>query len=109
MAYLILALTIVAEVFATSFLKASEGFTRLGPSLAVVVGYGLAFFGLSIVLKTIPVGVAYAIWSGAGTALVAVVGWIVYRQALDAAGVVGIALIIAGVVVLNGFSRAGGH
>ncbi len=109
MPYLILALTILAEVIATSCLKASAGFTKFWPSVVVILGYGAAFYGLSHVLKTIPVGVAYAIWSGAGTALVALVGWAVYRQALDAAAVLGISLIIAGVVVLNVFSKTSAH
>lgn len=107
--YLILALTIIAEVIATSSLKASAGFTKLWPSVIVILGYGSAFYGLSLVLKTIPVGIAYAIWSGAGTALVALVGWAIYRQALDAAAVLGIGLIIAGVVVLNVFSKSAAH
>lgn len=107
--YLVLALTIIAEVIATSSLKASAGFTKLWPSVIVILGYGSAFYGLSLVLKTIPVGIAYAIWSGAGTALVALVGWAIYRQALDAAAVLGIGLIIAGVVVLNVFSKSATH
>jgi small multidrug resistance pump len=107
--YLLLVLAIVAEVIATSALKASESFTRLIPSLAVVSGYGIAFTCLSLTLKTLPLGVAYAIWSGVGTALVAVVGWLVYKQALDLPAVAGIALIIAGTMVLNLFSKVAAH
>ena len=107
--YLILLLAIAAEVVATSALKASENFTRLVPSILVVVGYGIAFTCLSLTLKTLPLGVAYAIWSGVGTALVAVVGWLVYRQQLDLPAVVGIALIIAGTLVLNLFSKVSAH
>ncbi len=82
MGYVWLAVAIVAEVIGTSALKAAEGFTRLGPSALVVAGYGTAFYFLSLVLRTIPIGIAYAIWSGAGVALIALIGWIVYRQAL---------------------------
>jgi small multidrug resistance pump len=107
--YLILLLAIAAEVVATSALKASENFTHLVPSILVVTGYGIAFTCLSLTLKTLPLGVAYAIWSGVGTALVAVVGWLVYRQQLDLPAVVGIALIIAGTLVLNLFSKVSAH
>jgi len=107
--YLLLLLAIVAEVLATSALKASENFTRLIPSLVVVAGYGIAFSCLSMTLKTLPLGVAYAIWSGIGTALVAVVGWLVYKQQLDLPAIAGIALIIAGTVVLNLFSKVAAH
>jgi small multidrug resistance pump len=109
MPYLYLAGAILGEVIATSALKASEGFTKLLPSLLVVAGYALAFYLLSMVLKTIPVGVAYAIWSGAGIALITVVGWVVYGQKIDVAGVVGLALIMAGVIVLQLFSKAAAH
>ena len=107
--YLLLFLAIAAEVVATSALKASENFTRLVPSLAVVVGYGIAFTCLSMTLRTLPLGVAYAIWSGAGTALVAVIGWLVYKQQLDLPAVLGISLIIAGTIVLNLFSKVAAH
>lgn len=96
---------IIAEVIGTSALKASDGFTRLLPSLVVVAGYATAFYLLSLTLRSIPVGVAYAIWSGLGVTLIALVGWLVYGQRLDAAGVIGIGLIVAGVAVLNLFSR----
>lgn len=107
--YLLLLAAIVAEVIATSALKAAENFTRPLPSLLVVAGYGTAFFLLSITLKTLPLVVAYAMWSGAGTALVAVVGWLVYKQQLDLPAVLGIALIIAGTLVLNLFSKVSTH
>jgi small multidrug resistance pump len=107
--FLILLLAVVAEVIATSALKASEGFTRLVPSIIVVIGYGVAFTLLSLTLKTIPVGVAYAIWSGAGTALVALVGWLYFKQQLDLAAIVGILMIVGGVVVLNLFSKMSAH
>lgn len=100
-AWLFLALAIAAEVAATSALKASDGFSRLQPSLLVVLGYGLAFYLLALTLRSIPVGVAYAIWSGLGTVLVALAAWWLYDQRLDAATLAGIALIVAGVLVMN--------
>ncbi len=107
--YLLLFAAIVAEVIATSALKAAENFTRPVPSLVVVAGYAIAFTCLSMTLKTLPLGVAYAIWSGVGTALVAFVGWLVYRQQLDLPAVLGIALIITGTLVLNLFSKVSAH
>lgn len=107
--YLLLILAVVAEVVATSALKSSENFTRLTPSILVVAGYGIAFTLLSMTLKTVPLGMAYAIWSGAGTALVALIGWIVYKQQLDLAAILGIGLIVAGTVVLNLFSKVSAH
>ena len=109
MPWVCLAIAIVAEVIATSFLKASEGFTKLLPSLAVVTGYATAFFFLSLTLKEIPVGVAYAVWSGAGVTLIAAIGWVFFGQKLDAAAIVGMGLIVAGVVVLNLFSKVSAH
>lgn len=109
MPYLYLAGAILGEVIATSALKASEGFTKLLPSILVVAGYAVAFYLLSIVLKTIPVGVAYAIWSGAGVALITVIGWVIYGQKLDLAALCGMALIVAGVVVLQLFSKTTAH
>jgi small multidrug resistance pump len=109
MAWLYLTIAIVAEVIATSFLKASDGFTKLLPSLAVVVGYSAAFFFLSLTLKEIPVGVAYAVWSGIGVTLIAAIGWVFLGQKLDAAAIAGMGLIVAGVVVLNLFSKAAAH
>ena len=105
MGYLYLGIDVAAEVIATSALKASDGFTRLLPSLVVVVGYGIAFYFLSLVLKTVPVGVAYAIWSGAGIVLIGLIGWLVLKQPLDLPAALGMGLIIAGVAVIQLFSR----
>lgn len=105
MNYFFLALAILAEVMATSALKACQGFTRLWPSLAVVAGYVVAFYALSLTLRTIPVAVAYAIWSGVGVALVTAIGWVVYGEKLDWAGIVGLTLIVAGVFFLQVVSR----
>jgi small multidrug resistance pump len=107
--WLFLAIAIVSETIATSALKASDGFSRLVPSVAVVAGYGIAFYFLSLTLRTIPVGVAYAVWSGVGIMLISLVGWIVYGQKLDAAAIAGMALIVAGVVVMNVFSKSAAH
>ncbi len=107
--YLYLAIAIIAEVVATSALKASDQFTKLVPSAIVVLGYGIAFYFLALCLRTIPVGVAYAIWSGLGVVLVAVIGYFVFDQKLDAPAMVGIGLILAGVLVLNLLSKTSGH
>lgn len=101
-----LGFAILAEVLATSALKAADGFTRPLPSLVVVVGYGTAFYLLSLTLRAIPVGIAYAIWSGVGTALIALLGWILFGQALDGAALLGLALIVAGVLVIQICSRS---
>lgn len=108
-AWLLLTLAILAEVVATSALKASESFTRPWPSTAVVIGYGVAIYLLSLVLKSIPVGVAYAIWSGLGVVLITLVAWLAYGQRMDLPGLIGMGLIVAGVVVLNLFSNASVH
>lgn len=105
--YLLIAIT--GEVFGTSFLKASEGFTRLGPTVMVAIGYFIAFFFLSLTLKTIPTGIAYAIWSGVGTVMITLVGWVFMGQRLDLPAMIGIALIVAGVVVMNLFSGSVKH
>ena len=109
MVYLYLLVAIASEVVATSALKASDGFTVLVPSFVTLVGYGLAFYLLSLTLRTIPVGIVYAIWSGLGIVLIALVGWVRFRQALDWPAIVGLALILAGVLVINVFSRSVGH
>ena len=109
MGYVYLSIAIIAEVVATSALKASAEFTRLGPSVIVVVGYGLAFYFLSLVLKTIPVGIAYAIWAGVGVALIAVVGAVVYKQVPDLPAIIGLLLIVSGVAVINIFSKSVVH
>ena len=106
MNWLFLALAILSEIIATSFLKPAEGFTKLWPSLIVIVGYGFAFLFLSLTLRTIPVGIAYAVWSGVGIAAITIIAWVFFGQKLDLAGFIGIGLIIAGVVVLNVFSKA---
>lgn len=109
MQWIYLAIAIASEVVATSALKAAEGFTRWVPSLLVVVGYTSAFYFLSLTLRTIPLGVTYAIWSGVGVALVTVIGWTVYHQALDLAALIGIGLIVAGVIVLSIYSKTAAH
>ena len=101
MSYVYLAIAIIAEVIGTSALKASEEFTRLVPSLIVVAGYVVAFFFLSLTLRTIPVGIAYAIWAGAGIALIVAVGAILFQQVPDLPAIVGLTLIVAGVVIVN--------
>ncbi len=103
--WIFLSIAIVSEVIATSCLKAAEGFTRFWPSLVVVVGYLLAFYLLSLTLKTIPVGVAYAIWSGVGIVLIALSGWLFLGQSLDMPAVIGLTLIVIGVLVINVFSN----
>ncbi len=103
-AWIYLAVAIVAEVIGTSFLKLSEGFTRTGPSIGVILCYMLAFYMLSLTLKTVPVGVAYAVWAGAGVALITLVGLIAFKQTLDLPAVVGIAMIVGGVLVIHIFS-----
>ena len=107
--FALLGAAIVAEVIATTALKASDGFTRLGPSLLSGVGYCISFYLLAQVMKSIPTGVVYAIWSGLGIVLISVVGWAVYGQKLDAAAIAGMALIMAGVGVIQLFSKTAGH
>lgn len=109
MAYFYLSLAIVLEVLATSALQASNGFTRLWPSIVTAAGYAAAFYCLSLTLRTMPVGIAYAIWSAVGIVLIAMVGWVFYRQPLDAPALIGMALIIAGVLVVNLFSKSIGR
>jgi small multidrug resistance pump len=109
MHYVFLIGAIIAEVVATTSLKASEGFTKFWPSVVVVVGYAIAFYLLSLVLKSIPTGVAYAIWSGVGVVLIALAAWLLQGQKLDAAAMIGMALIVAGVVVMNLFSKTAAH
>ncbi|MDO9149804.1 MAG: multidrug efflux SMR transporter [Methylotenera sp.] len=104
-----LAIAIVAEVVATSTLKMTAEFTKLVPSLVVVVGYAVAFYFMTISLRVLPVGIMYAIWAGLGVVLVTVVGWVVYKQVLDLPAILGLVLIIAGVVIINLFSNAVGH
>ena len=109
MAYLYLAIAIVSEVVATSALKASAEFTKLFPSLLVVVGYAIAFYCMTLVLKTIPLGITYAIWAGVGIVLVTIVGALLYKQVPDMPAMIGMALIISGVVVIHVFSKTIHH
>ena len=109
MTYLYLLVAIACEVVATSALKASNGFTVLAPSLVTLAFYCVAFYFLSLTLRAIPVGIVYAIWSGLGIVLIAAVGWVWFHQRLDAPALVGLALILAGVVVINAFSKSVGH
>ena len=100
---------VLSEVTATTALKFSEGFTRLGPSIVVVLGYGVSFYLLSLSLKVIPIGVAYALWSGIGIVLTVIAGMILWREPLDWARVIGIILIISGILVINMFSKVSAH
>jgi len=107
--YVYLVLAVVAETIGTTALQASNQFTRMGPTLLVVVAYGVAFYFLGIALKYVPVGVAYALWSGLGIVLIALIGFAVFGQVLDLAAVIGLALIIAGIVVIQLFSTTATH
>jgi small multidrug resistance pump len=108
-AYLLLFVAIVFETVATTALKASAGFTKAGPSALSILCYALSFYLLSLTLKTIPVGIAYAIWAGLGIVLIAAIGVIAFGQRLDWPAVAGMGLIVAGIVVINLFSRASPH
>lgn len=107
--WLILLLAIVCEVIGTSALRPSNGFTRFWPSCVVVAGYAAAFYFLSLTLKTIPVGVAYAVWSGVGTALIVLIGRLFMQQRLDIAAILGVLLVVTGVVIINVFSTSIAH
>ena len=109
MSYLYLAFAIVSEVIGTSALKASEQFSRPVPSLITLVAFASAFYFLSLTLRTMPVGIAYAIWSGIGVVLIALAGWLIHGQRLDAAALIGIGLIVSGVIVMNVFSSSSAH
>jgi small multidrug resistance pump len=109
MKYAALAIAIVAEVIGTTAMKQSDGFTRPVWAVATIVAYGVAFYFLSLTLRSIPTGVAYAIWSGVGIVLISLAAWLLQGQKLDAAAVAGMALIIAGVVVMNLFSKSAAH
>ncbi|BBF86130.1 ethidium bromide-methyl viologen resistance protein EmrE [Aquitalea magnusonii] len=108
-AWIFLSIAILAEVVATSSMKLTEGFTRLGPSVLTAAGYMLSLYMLSLTLRHVPVGVVYAIWSGAGIVLVSLVAWQLYGQKLDLPAIIGMAMIIGGVLVLNLFSRSAVH
>lgn len=103
--WLYLLVAVVAEVIGTSALKASDGLSKLWPTLLMMIAYGIAFFCLSITIRIIPVGIAYAVWSGIGIVLITIIGWLYFGQRLDTSAILGICLIIAGVVVLNLFSK----
>ena len=107
--WLALAIAIIAEVIGTTALKASNEFTRLWPSLIVMAGYGTAFYFMALSMRVLPVGIMYAIWSGMGIVLVSIIGWVVYRQALDVPAMIGMGLIIAGAIVINVFSKSVVH
>jgi small multidrug resistance pump len=109
MGYLYLSMAIVAEVVGTSALKASQGFGKPLPGILAIGAYGVSFYLLSVVLKTIPVGVAYAIWSGAGISLIVIIGAIAFKQIPDIASIIGISMIMAGVMVINVFSTYASH
>lgn len=106
MALIYLAIAIISEVIATSALKASQGFSQLWPSLLTILGYAVALYFLSLTLKTIPMGIAYAIWSGAGIILISTVGWVLFKQQLDLPALIGLGLMIAGILVINVFSKS---
>ncbi|WP_404357367.1 multidrug efflux SMR transporter [Cytobacillus firmus] len=105
-AYFLLALAIVSEVAGSSLLKAADGFKKLLPSIGVIIGYSVAFYALSLSLKTLPLGVAYAIWAGLGTVLTALVGIFIYKENVNGKKLLGLALIVCGVILLN---SSGGH
>ncbi|MEO9615120.1 MAG: multidrug efflux SMR transporter [Nitratireductor sp.] len=109
MTYFYLAAAIMFEVVATTALKQTDGFTRLWPSLVTIGGYSLAFYFLSLPLRVLPVGIIYAVWSGVGIVFITAIGWVWFRQTLDLAAIIGILLIVAGVLVLNLFSKTLAH
>jgi small multidrug resistance pump len=107
--WLALAIAIVAEVIATSTMKATNEFTRFWPSVVVILGYGTGFYFMTISMRVLPIGIMYALWSGVGILVVSIMGWVIYRQALDIPAIIGMSFIIAGVVVINVFSKSIGH
>lgn len=109
MAYAYLAIAILSEIVATSFLKQSDGFTNAVPTIVMAAGYVVAFYFLSLALRDIPTGIAYAIWSGVGIVLIAVIAWVMQGQRLDLPAITGMALIVAGVIVMNLFSKVTAH
>lgn len=106
MKYLYLSIAIIAEVIATSFLKSSEGFTKLFQSAIVIIGYSVAFFFLSLSIKEIPVGIVYAIWSGCGIVLISIIGVVFYKQNLDIWAIIGILFILFGVLIMKLISKS---
>lgn len=109
MIYVYLFAAIVLEVIATSAMAKSDGYTTLWPSVISLIGYGLAFYLLSLVTRTVPVGIVYAVWSGAGIVLVAFAGWLLFGQKLDLPAVVGLVMIVAGVLIINLLSKSVSH
>jgi small multidrug resistance pump len=107
--YFYLGAAIVAEVIGTMALKSSEGFTRLTPSLITALGYATAFYFLSLTLRALPVGIVYATWSGVGIVLISALGWVLFKQTLDLAAILGLALVVAGLLVMNLLSKSVPH
>lgn len=107
--YFFLGVAILAEIVATSALKASDSFTRAIPAAVAIAGYAVSFYFLSLALRSMPLGIAYALWSGVGIVLLAAIGWVWYRQSLDLAAILGLGLIIAGILVIKLFSRSVGR
>ncbi|MCL4163752.1 UNVERIFIED_CONTAM: hypothetical protein GTU68_054119 [Idotea baltica] len=107
--YLILVLAVMAETIGTTALQASQQFTRVGPSVLVVIAYAISFYLLSITLRTMPVGIVYALWSGLGILLIATIGWVVFGQRLDLPAVVGLSMIVGGIAVIHLFSSSAPH
>ncbi|NOD75379.1 MULTISPECIES: multidrug efflux SMR transporter [unclassified Ruegeria] len=108
-AYLFLLLAVMAETIGTTALQASQQFTRFWPSVLVILGYGVAFYLLALTLKTMPVGIVYAIWSGLGIFLIAIIGFLVFGQKLDWPAVLGLSMILAGILIIHLFSKTAGH
>ena len=109
MHYIFLILAVAAETIGTTALQASQQFTKLWPSVLVIVAYAISFYLLSLTLKYMPVGIMYAMWSGLGIVLIAIIGWIVFRQTLDLPAILGMGLILSGIVVIQLFSKTALH
>ena len=107
--FITLFVAVLCETIGTTALQASQQFTRLGPSIIVVIAYAAAFYLLALTLKHMPVGIMYAIWSGSGIVLIALIGWVVFRQSLDWPAILGMALILGGIVVIQLFSKTAVH
>lgn len=107
--YIYLFAAVLAETIGTSALQASQQFTKLWPSLLVIVAYAISFYLLSLTLRYMPVGVMYALWSGLGILLIAIIGWLVFGQKLDLAAIIGMALIVGGIVIIQVFSKTAAH
>lgn len=109
MAWVYLGLAIVAEIIATSALQATQGFSKLWPSVLTLAGFALAFYFLSLTLRSIPLGIAYAIWSGVGIVCVSIIAYFLYKQSLDLPAILGMSMIVGGVVIINLFSKSVAH